>query len=85
MNAAPLTPLRELHSRNLNGLLVRLLWSRMDDRAIVAVQDLGTGDSFQIDVHADESPLDVFHHPYAYAALRGIATGAKRRPVAVAG
>ncbi len=84
MNAMPLTPLRELHSRDANGLLVRLLWSRTDDHTIVAVLDIATGVSFHIDVHVDESALDVFQHPYAYAALRGIATGAKRGPVAVA-
>jgi hypothetical protein len=84
MTAEPLTPLRELHSREATGLLVRLLWSRPDDHTIVAVLDIARGDSFHIDVRADENPVDVFHHPYAYAALRGIATGSGRRPLAVA-
>lgn len=83
MNAQPLIPLRELDSRNIDSLHVRLLWCRTEDRPTVAVLDTKTGDSFQIDVRPDESALDVFHHPYAYAALRGIRTGTTRLPVTV--
>ena len=84
MNAEPLTSLRELHSRVTDGIHVRLLWSRQYDRTTVAVLDTKTGDSFHIDVRPHERALDVFHHPYAYAALRGIPTGAPELPVAVA-
>ena len=83
MNAALLISLRELHSRNTDSLHVRLLWSPTDNRTTVAVLDTRTGDSFHIDVRPDESSLDVFHHPYAYAALRGIRTGTTRLPVPV--
>jgi hypothetical protein len=38
------------------------------------VAEEGTGARFQIDVRHGERALDVFHHPYAYAAWRGIDT-----------
>ena len=74
MNAEILHRMAELHSRISDGIQVRLLWSREHDRVVVAIDDAKTGDAFTVDVRKDESPLDVFHHPYAYAALRGIAT-----------
>ncbi len=40
----------------------------------MAVDDAKTGDSFVIDVGADENAMDVFHHPYAYAAWHGVPT-----------
>ena len=84
MHAEPLMSLRELHSRVSDGIHVRLLWSRQDDRTTVAVLDTKTGDSFHVDVRAHERALDVFHHPYAYAALRAIPTGPTELSVAVA-
>ena len=42
----------------------------------VAVDDAKTGDAFTIAVREDERALEVFHHPYAYAAFRGIETRA---------
>lgn len=66
--------MQELHSRIADGIHVRLLWSKSDDRVAVAVDDGKTGDAFTLDVAYHERPLDVFHHPYAYAALRGIDT-----------
>jgi hypothetical protein len=62
--------LRELDHRRNDGIDVRLLWSPSDDRIVVAVGDAKTGERFRLDVRADESPLDVFRHPYAYAAPR---------------
>ena len=59
---------RELDHRRADGIDVRLLW--IPER--VAVDDTKTGDSFEVDVLAGERALDVFHHPYAYAALRGV-------------
>ena len=49
-----------------------LLWHRRDDRVIVAVEDEKTGTSFELEVLEGERVLDVFHHPYAYAAHRGL-------------
>lgn len=61
----------ELTRRESNGISVALLWRRADDRVKVTVSDETTETSFEIDV-ADASPMDVFHHPYAYAAFRGV-------------
>jgi hypothetical protein len=61
---------RELDSRISDGIHVRLLWCRRTDRVAVEVDDAKTGEAFTVDVGAGERALDVFHHPYAYAALR---------------
>ena len=65
------TELRELDRRVGDGIDVRLLWRPHDDRAIVAVSDSKTGESFTIEVRDGQRALDVFHHPFAYAAARG--------------
>jgi hypothetical protein len=67
---------RELDSRINDGILVRLLWCEPDGRLWVAVLDTKTGDSFGLDVRDDERPLDVFDHPYAYAAHHHVETRA---------
>jgi hypothetical protein len=59
--------LKELDYRVSDGIEVRLLWRPEDDRALVAVADAKTGESFTLEVSADQRALDVFHHPYAYA------------------
>jgi hypothetical protein len=64
--------LRELDHRNGDHIDVWLLWRKSDDQVVVAVSDDKTGVRFRIEVRDGERPLDVFHHPYAYAALRGI-------------
>jgi hypothetical protein len=76
MNSQLLHHMQELHSRISDGIHVRLLWSKQDDRVAVAVDDAKTGDAFAVEVRKGERALDVFHHPYAYAALRGIDTRA---------
>ena len=40
------------------------------DRLTVSVHDARTGDTFEIPATAGDA-MDVFHHPYAYAARRG--------------
>lgn len=67
-----LTSVRELDSRANGGIEVRLLWCENDGRLWVAVMDAKTGDSFRLEVRDGDRPFDVFHHPYAYAANRGI-------------
>jgi hypothetical protein len=64
--------LSELSSRSANGLDVALLWRRFDNTAIVVVVDHDAGAAFQLDVRENDNALDIFHHPYAYAAHRGI-------------
>jgi hypothetical protein len=76
MNAQIVQHMRELDSRISDGIHVRLLWCDRANRVTVAVADAKTGDAFTIDVGEGERPLDVFHHPYAYAALHGIETRA---------
>jgi hypothetical protein len=68
-----------------DGIQVRLLWCEHDGRLWVSVLDNKTGDSFALQVRDDERPLDVFHHPYAYAAHQDIdtQTGSERPEPAV--
>jgi hypothetical protein len=68
MTATTSTLTRELDSRVTDGIEVRLLWREQDDRVLVAVRDGRTGDAFSVEVADDQRALDVFHHPYAYAA-----------------
>ena len=63
---------RELHSRNGAGLQVSLWWSLSDDRIWVAVRDVRADEGFVVPVLAGERARDVFDHPYAYAARRGV-------------
>jgi hypothetical protein len=60
--------LHELDQRSHDGIDVRLLWRKRDNQVLVAVADRKTGDQFEIAVRAGQRALDVFHHPYAYAA-----------------
>ena len=60
---------RELDSRVSDGIHVRLVWFRRSNRVAVEVDDAKTGDAFTVEVGARERALDVFHHPFAYAAL----------------
>ncbi|WP_249019903.1 hypothetical protein [Conexibacter sp. S30A1] len=60
-------PVRELHTRSVDGLDVALLWCEADDLVFVRVEDRRTGEAFSVPVRRDQSPLEVFHHPYAYA------------------
>lgn len=62
------TSTRELDSRISDGIHVRLLWHADDDHISVAVHDTKTGELFELPVPAGARPLDVYRHPYAYAA-----------------
>ena len=68
MTAEMLTTMRELDSRVNNGIRVRLLWCAEDDRVFVAVNDHRNGHTFSVEVPEGERALEVFRHPYAYAA-----------------
>ena len=62
----------ELASRETNGITVRLLWSRTTNLVTVAVDDASNGDSFELILDEHDRALDVFQHPFAHAAARGI-------------
>jgi hypothetical protein len=63
-------PIRELDHRYNDGIDVWLLWREADNQVLVKVIDAKAGEAFEIEVAAGESALDVFHHPFAYAATR---------------
>ena len=62
----------ELSSRSENGIDVALVWQQRVNRALVVVVDHRTRDAFVLDVHENDNALELFHHPYAYAAHRHI-------------
>jgi hypothetical protein len=69
------TAMRELHTRVNDGIHVRLLWGEDDGQLAVSVSDIRTGSDFTLDVRDGEDAMEVFHHPYAYAAWHGVDTG----------
>jgi hypothetical protein len=62
----------ELDHRRNDRIDVWLLWREHDNQVLVSVADEKTGDQFTIEVRDGERPLDVFNHPYAYAAWHGV-------------
>ena len=68
--AAAAGVIRELDRRQSDGIDVRLLWNQTDDHLVVAVFDAKTGQRFRLRAEPHRA-LDVFHHPYAYAASEG--------------
>jgi hypothetical protein len=67
------TSTRELAHRRNDGLDIRLLWDAESDRVRVALHDAKTGEGFEVEVGPGERALDVFYHPFAYAAFRDAA------------
>jgi hypothetical protein len=63
---------RELDSRASDGVEITLLWNELTGQVAVSVSDPRNGEEFELVVDPDESALDVFNHPYAYAAARGL-------------
>jgi hypothetical protein len=62
----------ELADRESNGVSVRLFWCRSTDLVTVTVSDATNGDYFELVLEKHERPMDVFNHPYAHAAARGL-------------
>jgi hypothetical protein len=62
----------ELISRESNGITVTLLWSRATNLVTVAVADVASHDYFELVLDEQEPALDVFNHPFAHAAARGL-------------
>jgi hypothetical protein len=69
------SPARELDHRAADGVEVALLWYPSNDIVSVQVVDAKAGEAFELVLGDGDRPLDVFRHPYAYAALRGLDVG----------
>ena len=61
----------ELAYRRSGGIEVALFWNRATNELTVTLVDEAAGDAFELPAAPDQA-LDVFHHPYAHAALSGI-------------
>ena len=61
-----------LAERKNSGIQVTLLWTEDTDAVAVLVRDEGTDDQFELSVEPGANALDIFEHPYAYAAWRGV-------------
>ncbi len=73
-----LASMRELDCRFVNGLQVQLWWDPETTCIWVSVRDARTASQFLIEVRESEQPLDVFHHPFAYAPRQRLAAVAAR-------
>jgi len=62
---------KELAHRASDGIEVSLLWHETGEGLTVVCTDERTGDWFALDADPKDA-LDVFHHPFAYAAHRGV-------------
>lgn len=65
---------RELAHRENDGLEVMLFWQTLTDELTITVSDKRSGAYFELGAAPNEA-LDVFNHPYAHAASRGLANG----------
>jgi hypothetical protein len=63
--------MKEIAHRTSDGIEVVLFWRQGDALLTVAVADERTGAYFEFDIEAPQA-LDAFHHPYSYAAFRGL-------------
>jgi hypothetical protein len=71
---------KELAQRESDGISVTLVWHSVSGRLSVSVSDWRTGEAFDLDASA-RNALDVFRHPFAYAAVRGLLAEAASEPV----
>jgi hypothetical protein len=63
-----LSSIQELATRTVDGLHVRLLWSGVEQEAWVSVIDVKRDHAVSVPVGENQNALDVFRHPFAYAA-----------------
>ena len=78
MTTTAINDWKELASREYDGLVVSLFWSRAADRVKVAVADQKLDEEFHLNVPGT-CALDAFYHPFAYAAGRGLVLGHEMR------
>ena len=64
-------PYRELAHRANDGVEVVLFWHQPTNTLTVTVSDQRTGAYFELAAEPDQA-LDVFRHPYAYAAFSDV-------------
>jgi hypothetical protein len=65
------SPYRELAYRTSDGLEVMLFWDQGTAELFVSVSDERSGAHFGLEAEPNQA-LDVFTHPYAHAASRGL-------------
>jgi hypothetical protein len=65
-------PRIELADRENDGISVTLFWDPETNLLAVVVVDSRRDESFELVIEPDDRPLDVFYHPYAAAAARGL-------------
>jgi hypothetical protein len=65
----------ELAQRAGDGIVVSLMWSRADNVLRVSIANTQTGEEFELEAYP-ENALEIFYHPFAYAAYRGLDYGA---------
>ena len=75
-STATQTSVKELAHRATDGLEVALYWHERSNTVSVVVHDAKTSEAFELVLHESDNALDAFHHPYAYAAHRGLEVGA---------
>lgn len=63
-----LSTIQELATRTADGLHIRLLWSKVERTAWVSVIDVKRDQTMSVPVRAHQNALNVFRHPFAYAA-----------------
>jgi hypothetical protein len=72
ISATTPTDARELDYRTADGVEVALLWHTGRNFLSVVVSDARIGETFELVLDDGDNAMDVFHHPYAYAAHRGL-------------
>ena len=71
----------ELAHRRNHDFDVALYWDTKRDELFVVVEDISAGDRFSIAAPRARA-LDVFHHPFAYAAFHGVEPRSETRQLA---
>lgn len=78
---ATLTGERDVLAYRVNaGIHVTLLWFPEAKVVAVGVWDSLNEERFELVLEPDLNPIDVYEHPYAYAALRGLDVGGGHLP-----
>jgi hypothetical protein len=75
MESDAASPYRELACRASDGIEIVLFWHQGTGELLVSVSDEKSGAYFELAAGPDQA-LDVFNHPYAHAAFRGLPTEA---------